>query len=153
MGKCVNNNLCNCNNTLFTGDHCDEYYKMKRNLILDAILRIIGVVLIIAILITIVATIMFRNNPIIKGERTTSRCVIIYLFNNMGFSLVFGSILKKNYGLKKSTMYGIVCGLITYHILICIIWISTKNIKTEKYLTRNNLEYFKCIYSKSKVLR
>ncbi|ORX47605.1 hypothetical protein BCR36DRAFT_413546 [Piromyces finnis] len=190
-GKCVNNNVCDCEGTLRTGKHCDEYYKMERNKILDNLFRIIGVLMIIGIIIIIIITLILKKNPKIKGgsvdfliiiligsiisviymfyltiERTTTRCLFIYLFDNLGFSLVFGSILVKtlriykifqvtkgrNYGLKRIIMYEIVFGIVSYHIVVCVFWILTSKTNVESFFTADFHLYKKCVYSKTKII-
>jgi predicted outer membrane repeat protein len=188
-GECVNINVCNCQNTKFTGKNCDEYFKLERIKILDLIIQIICVILIITIIIILILTILYKNDPIIKGgsidfliiilfgliiniiytimltfERTTTKCYLIYLLNNIGFSLVFGSILvkalriykifhttrKRNRGIKKSTMYIVVISIVSYHLLISLKWILKEDIKSTLSITSSYKEYAKCVYPTSK---
>ncbi|ORX77549.1 hypothetical protein BCR32DRAFT_270572, partial [Anaeromyces robustus] len=125
-GKCVANNVCDCSNSFFVGSRCDQYDKMKRVKLIDESLRKIIMALSCLVVVTIVLTIIYRNAPIIKGgsvdflililfgiliyygyvllltfERNKMRCYWIYLFNNIGFSLVFGSIFVKTYRIYK----------------------------------------------------
>jgi len=66
-GKCINNDICNCTNTLFTGKHCNEHYKMERMNIVDYLIRIISILLFIIVIILTVLTWKYKNFPLIKG--------------------------------------------------------------------------------------
>ncbi|KAL6600251.1 7 transmembrane sweet-taste receptor of 3 GCPR-domain-containing protein [Neocallimastix sp. 'constans'] len=121
-GKCVNDNVCDCSKTTFTGLYCDEHYKVERIKIFDILYRIIAIIITIITILCIFGIYRYKNNPIIKGggiqflililigiffncgyiytltmERTNFICFYIYFLKNMGFSLVFGSIFVKTF--------------------------------------------------------
>ncbi|ORX52136.1 hypothetical protein BCR36DRAFT_287005 [Piromyces finnis] len=120
-GKCINNNVCDCSNTHFTGPLCNEYKQSKRMKIMDKAITILASLLIITSIVIIALLIHYKNDSIIKGggldfliiiiigsiinliyaltlavEKTIHKCYFIYLFKNTGFSLVFGSIFVKS---------------------------------------------------------
>ncbi|ORX47569.1 hypothetical protein BCR36DRAFT_92865 [Piromyces finnis] len=189
-GTCINNNICSCNNTLFTGSYCNEYIKLKRISVIDISIRIISIILIIVTIITIFSTIYLRNNPIIKGgsvdfliiiliglifsfshvffltvERTTNKCYLIHLLNNIGFSLSYGSILvktiriylifrikRRSIGLKKKIMLSIVMTLVIYYIVINLIWYVTGNVSAKSAITEDYKKYQYCSYPDFRVM-
>ncbi|ORX47573.1 hypothetical protein BCR36DRAFT_92919 [Piromyces finnis] len=191
QGRCVNINLCDCTETLYTGKYCNENYKLNRKKYLDNIILSTTVVLFIITIVLIILTIVNRKNPKIMGggvdfliiillgsiirygyillltkERTTTRCYLIYLFNNIGFSLVFGSILVKtlriyrifkinrqqNVGIKKGNMYAIIISIVSFHIVVVILWSLLGRIKVGSAYTNDKKVYQKCFYSKTSVL-
>ncbi|KAL6621023.1 hypothetical protein LY90DRAFT_664455 [Neocallimastix californiae] len=127
FGKCINNNKCDCSKTKFTGPYCNEYYKLKRFTAIDIIIKIIGYILALVSVILIFLIILFKQNKTIKSasyefliitligvifysgyctrltqERVSKAgCIVEYLSNNLGFSLVYGSILVKTYRIYK----------------------------------------------------
>jgi len=128
-GVCVNNDLCDCSNSTFGGNYCDEYIRLERNSSIDMLLNIVILVIIFIIVVIIGMTLYYRDNSIIKGggiefliiiligliinnvkaifltfKRTTKLCYQTYLLSNVGFSLVFGSIFVKTY-----RIYNIFC--------------------------------------------
>lgn len=68
-GKCVNNNLCSCEGTLFTGKNCDEYYKLKRPKIMNALIIVSSSILLGVIAILIILIIKYRKEPLIKSGK------------------------------------------------------------------------------------
>ena len=67
QGKCININLCNCTDTLYTGRFCNENYKFERKKILDFIISTITVAFLILTVVLIFLTFTYRKNPKIKG--------------------------------------------------------------------------------------
>ncbi|ORX84041.1 hypothetical protein BCR32DRAFT_291626 [Anaeromyces robustus] len=130
LGKCVNINVCDCRNTSYTGDHCDQFYKLNRIKVLDNFIQSISYLLIFLIILTTIMTLYQKKHPYIKGggvdflililigsiikiifvlflvqDKTTNICYFLYLFDNSSFSLVFGSILVK--ALRIYKIFGI----------------------------------------------
>lgn len=66
-GKCVNNNVCNCNGTLHVGQFCDEHLKLERNKNLDISLKVIISILITITVITAVMVVIYRHHPVFKA--------------------------------------------------------------------------------------
>ncbi|ORX53771.1 hypothetical protein BCR36DRAFT_20609 [Piromyces finnis] len=95
-------------------------------------------------------------------ERTKITCILSYLFDYIGFSLVFGSILVKtlriykifytklNYqlALKKKTMYAIIFSLVLFYIIMLIIDIKNNWIDNKLSISSDFKEFRKCVYSK-----
>eukprot|EP00833_Pecoramyces_ruminatium_P007348 jgi/Orpsp1_1/1181380/evm.model.c7180000077019.1 len=67
LGKCVNNNICDCQGTHYTGKFCDQYFKLERIKKLDDLINILSTLLLSSILIIGIFTILQRENPNIKG--------------------------------------------------------------------------------------
>eukprot|EP00833_Pecoramyces_ruminatium_P000184 jgi/Orpsp1_1/1174216/evm.model.c7180000049310.1 len=144
-GICVNNNVCNCTQTLFTGTHCGVDFL---------------IIILIGSLFIILHTILHTYN------KTKSVCYLTYLFNNIGFSLVFGSILVKTLriyrifcitekmymGLQKKTMYGIILLILFYHLFVNLSWVILDKVNVELKYTGDFKEYKSCSYPKSKIL-
>ncbi|ORX42562.1 hypothetical protein BCR36DRAFT_416049, partial [Piromyces finnis] len=189
QGKCVNVNLCDCSNTLFTGSNCNEYIKLEENKKFNTLVMILSILLIIITLATIIVTLYYRNNTFIKGggidfliiilvgliidetypifitiKTTKLSCYLGYISNNIGFSLVFGSIIVKTYriykifhtkgrkqrSIKKTYMYGLLIFLCMYHIILTMKWILLKDLRVETALTSDYKEYIQCHYPESK---
>ncbi|ORX84045.1 hypothetical protein BCR32DRAFT_242932 [Anaeromyces robustus] len=190
-GECINNNVCDCSKSNFIGSYCTEHGKMQRNKNLDKTVLGTSLFLIVVIIITMITTILLRENPAIKGggiefliiilfgliinntytlyltvDRTLAKCHIIYFLNNMGFSLVFGSVLVKalriyrifsykrsiRSGMKKKYMYSIIISFVVFHLLIESLWNLKKDIKVVDALSTDYKVYQKCQYPKSKVI-
>ena len=66
-GKCLNDDLCDCNQTNFKGLYCNEYIQLERNSIVDKIIIAIALVIKFIIIVTTGMTIYYRKQPIIKG--------------------------------------------------------------------------------------
>ncbi|ORX57940.1 hypothetical protein BCR36DRAFT_277581, partial [Piromyces finnis] len=66
-GKCVNDNLCDCSKTSFTGKTCSEYYKQKRNKITDYLFLFLSYILIALTITVFVGIYFYRKNQIIKA--------------------------------------------------------------------------------------
>ncbi|ORX46593.1 hypothetical protein BCR36DRAFT_372055 [Piromyces finnis] len=65
-GLCINDNVCNCTNPLFTGNTCSEYYELKRIKSYDIIMRVISSILMIHAIYLIVKVIIYRKHDVIK---------------------------------------------------------------------------------------
>ncbi|KAL6612841.1 7 transmembrane sweet-taste receptor of 3 GCPR-domain-containing protein [Neocallimastix sp. 'constans'] len=188
-GKCINMNLCDCTGTHYTGKYCDEYKHLKRNNYIDIGLSIIIYFLICITILIIFITIYFKDKPNIKGggtdfliiiligsiitliyslfltyERTKTKCYLIFLTKNTGFSLVFGSIFVKTLriykifritskvgkGLSKKVMFLIIMVITLFHWITAYLWFAFKKVKIISYLTGDYEEYLKCHYPPSK---
>ncbi|ORX46589.1 hypothetical protein BCR36DRAFT_296896, partial [Piromyces finnis] len=159
-GICVNDNICNCDNTLKTGKTCNDFYKLKRVKTYDIIIRIISSILIINSIIVIMKIYIYKNDEVIKGGgknflililigtilnyiyiylRTIKRqhlnCLFLDITKQIGFSLVFGSILVKTLriycalqnrikkiSLRTETMYFIIFLIMAFHITLIMIF-------------------------------
>ena len=66
-GVCVNNNVCDCRNTAFTGLYCNEYYKLERIRSIDAIIKLISIMIIGISLIFMAGIYLLRTDPKIKS--------------------------------------------------------------------------------------
>ncbi|ORX56628.1 hypothetical protein BCR36DRAFT_409820 [Piromyces finnis] len=123
LGKCINDNLCNCANTKFTGLTCSERYKQKRPIIIDIIISLIAYLLISITIIVTMFAFFFKNEEIVKAasfdflililiglllnyvyvlvlvkeKYSNLDCFLSFVLNNCGFSFVFGSIITKTY--------------------------------------------------------
>ncbi|ORX43048.1 hypothetical protein BCR36DRAFT_147567 [Piromyces finnis] len=126
-GKCVNDNICDCSKTGYTGKTCNEYYKLRRHKVFDIFIRILAsficfILLVLIIVIKIVNSMQIKKSGkdfliiILIGiffdivsmvmktmERTNKRCLIFDITKIIGFSLVFGSILVKSIRLYSLT--------------------------------------------------
>ncbi|KAL6604396.1 7 transmembrane sweet-taste receptor of 3 GCPR-domain-containing protein [Neocallimastix sp. 'constans'] len=190
-GECINDNVCDCTKTPFTGLYCDEHYILHRNKYMDYFHRLLAIILIIMDIICMYYTIKYRNNPVVKGgsinfliiilfglilnscyiffiskkRETNGDCYNIYILKNIGFSLVFGSILVKTYRInfifthvkhsiifKTYKMYMIIGLIILFHTILLIIWIIFKNLNCVLLYTTLEEEYHDCKYSKTKFL-
>ncbi|ORX76364.1 hypothetical protein BCR32DRAFT_271328 [Anaeromyces robustus] len=190
-GKCINNNVCNCNNTKFTGKYCNEHEQLKRNEIIDMLIDLVTSLLIFSTFLIIIITIFLRDHPNIKGggtdfliiilvgsiisltyvlyltiERTVLRCYQMYLLNNTGFSLVFGSIYVKSYRIykiyfrhrtlrirnNKYYMYMTIILITLYHWILALLWIVFDTFSLESHLTTDYKEFQKCHYPPTKNL-
>lgn len=74
----MNINVCNCENTTFTGNYCNERFKLERVKLLDITIQTINILLIITIIIIIFLTLKNKNNPMIKG----GNLLYIYIYIN-----------------------------------------------------------------------
>jgi len=68
-GKCINTNLCNCTNTFFTGTYCNERFKYERIKWLDDTAKFFSTMFIFLTIMITAMTIIYRNNPLIKGGK------------------------------------------------------------------------------------
>ncbi|ORX87196.1 hypothetical protein BCR32DRAFT_240335 [Anaeromyces robustus] len=121
-GLCVNNNVCNCTGTMYTGLYCDEHFKLEKIKELDIIVRFISLILLICCFVIMFYTIKYRNSPIIKGRSIEFLIIILIgsiiniIYINLlikertksSFALVFGSIF-----VKTLRVYGIYTSRIT----------------------------------------
>ncbi|ORX51868.1 hypothetical protein BCR32DRAFT_273587 [Anaeromyces robustus] len=122
-GKCVNTNVCNCEESKYTGKYCNEFYKLERKKSLDTIFRVIAMFLLLITIAIIISIYLLRNNIVIISagiifqyiiiigimlnciylfisiinEKTKKNCVFSFLLYNLGFSLIFGSFIMKTY--------------------------------------------------------
>jgi len=76
-GICVNDNVCDCGNTNFRGQYCNEYYLLERNDYIDITLIVILCILSGLSSLLIVGVIIYRNKPIIKQSKKKK---ILYTF-------------------------------------------------------------------------
>jgi len=82
-GKCVNDNVCDCSKTTFTGLYCDEHYKVERIKIFDILYRIIAIIITIITILCIFGIYRYKNNPIIKGGKKNKIYILfIFILNN-----------------------------------------------------------------------
>eukprot|EP00833_Pecoramyces_ruminatium_P017213 jgi/Orpsp1_1/1191245/evm.model.d7180000084357.1 len=125
-GVCVNDNVCDCTETNFKGQFCNERYSLERIKLLDILLKIISIIFILFTIILIFGIIVYRKNSIIKAgsvdfliiilfgallvfiysiflsiPRTKKTCIIIILFENIGYSLIYSSILIKTFRIYR----------------------------------------------------
>ncbi|KAL6617356.1 7 transmembrane sweet-taste receptor of 3 GCPR-domain-containing protein [Neocallimastix sp. 'constans'] len=183
-GICVNDNICNCTNPIFTGKYCNEYYQLEKKKLLNIIFIILSIILIILSVVLIYLIIAYKNNTEIKlagydlliiillgsiinyffiinltYSKTTIACTFNYLLKNLGFSLVFGTLLVKNIRLysviyswvkkfkfKNIYMFYIIFIITSFHLFILLIWVITRSIKTDTKLDENFREYTKCSF-------
>ncbi|ORX47341.1 hypothetical protein BCR36DRAFT_96532 [Piromyces finnis] len=189
-GKCINNNICDCSNTFTVGKYCNEYNILERIKKVDLILKIIAIILFILTIVLMSGIIMFKDNLIIKSasinfqiiiligilfniaylwtltknKSSIALCTRIYIYKNLGFSLVFGSILAKTYRIykiisykksfsvvKEETMFAMVFIMMLFHTLILGICYITRNIRSV-VLYNNYREYNDCYFSDLKNL-
>jgi len=68
-GDCINNNVCDCSKTHFTGQYCNEYEKLNRMEKMDIFITMISVLMIIASVIIIYFLLHCKNYPNIKGGK------------------------------------------------------------------------------------
>jgi len=125
-GNCINNDVCDCTNSTLKGKYCNEYMKLERYSFLDKSTIVIAYIILIILIVIIGMTISYRNTPVIKGgaiefliltligliiniintvfltyEKTENICYQTYIFSNMGFSFVFGSIFVKSFRIYR----------------------------------------------------
>ncbi|ORX58414.1 hypothetical protein BCR36DRAFT_277386, partial [Piromyces finnis] len=125
-GKCINNNLCKCHDTLYTGKFCNEYYQLERIGILDTIIRIITIILLFIIIMLIFITLKYRKNKNIKSGIFNSR--------------------KKNMKISLSGMYASIIIILSFHIIMASIWIRYDLLDITIEKTTKFREYKKCSY-------
>lgn len=65
-GKCVNNNVCECNDD-YHGLYCNIPYTLERILFIDITIRIIAGILIISLIGILIKVYLCRENPILKS--------------------------------------------------------------------------------------
>ncbi|ORX52522.1 hypothetical protein BCR36DRAFT_30734 [Piromyces finnis] len=146
-GRCINDNVCDCSSTTYTGLYCNEHYKVARSHAKDILYRIISHILYLISTILIIAVFINRNVSIIKGggyeflililvgmyfnayyinslthERTKTRCFSLYITKNLAFSLIFGSILVKTLRIHiifKYIRHATVLQAYKMHLIIC----------------------------------
>ncbi|ORX38757.1 hypothetical protein BCR36DRAFT_313396, partial [Piromyces finnis] len=182
-GECVNMNTCDCSKTKFRGPYCNEYYKAKKVTWFNITIIIISIILTLITLFCMLGICLNRNAPKIKAasynflliilvgiifnniyliflttsENTIKTCTHIYLFNNLGFSLIYGSIFVKTlriyiinnknaYIKKDKILYIILMTILLYHLFTTSIWIVSDNIKVNHKYTINSEEYTACEY-------
>ncbi|KAG4090729.1 hypothetical protein H8356DRAFT_1712144 [Neocallimastix lanati (nom. inval.)] len=186
-GECIGDNICVCYTQKYTGANCNQKVSLKRNEIQDNIFSVLSYILILVSFLLMIGVIYYRENPNIKGGsveflivillgtifnyfyvialtqyRNIVNCVILLFLYNVGFSLVFGSILAKTLRVYKISqiindlssavnqkyLYGLVIGLTLYHVIIILLYVLTDvkpmEIDTEFY------NYYKCDYSRIK---
>ncbi|KAG4088671.1 hypothetical protein H8356DRAFT_1722918 [Neocallimastix lanati (nom. inval.)] len=186
-GICVNDNLCNCKNTYFKGETCSERYKQNRYKILDLIIKIVTSILIITTIIIIALVYHYKNVDVIKAasfdflnfiligiilnyiygifvikERfVTAECILSFYFEQIGFTLIFGSILIKTYRIYYIFMelkrinknaandqkYYLLIFLIIFHSIITVFQWITKSTKSVNEVDSVEREYNTCKYS------
>ncbi|KAL6625192.1 hypothetical protein LY90DRAFT_33616 [Neocallimastix californiae] len=184
-GRCVNMNVCDCSSTPYKGLYCNEYYIEEKSTAFMVFLKIISIILTIITIAFIIGIIKNRNDQKIKAasynflililvgiifnniylwilsmkETTILTCTYEYLFNYLGFSLVFGSIFVKTLRIfiifekinnsilvRNNIMYLIVLTILLYHVITVIFWIIFDNITVAKRYTVKEREYKQCTY-------
>ncbi|ORX59204.1 hypothetical protein BCR36DRAFT_343055 [Piromyces finnis] len=121
QGVCINDNICDCSKTSYTGRICSERYRLEKNKIFNYIILVISIGLIIVTIGSIYFVFHYRKNEIIKAAsynfmvliliglilnfiyiilltmeiKSYKICIYTSFINNMGFSLIFGSIISK----------------------------------------------------------
>lgn len=66
-GVCVNDNVCDCRKSLFTGSRCTEKGILKRNSYIDYLFLTLSSIIIVIIIIISISTYLHRNSNIIKA--------------------------------------------------------------------------------------
>jgi len=77
-GFCINNDVCNCNTTIYTGKFCNEYKKLNRINEIDITVESMSYILICTSLFIIGVTSYFHFHPIIKGGKNCSHFKFLY---------------------------------------------------------------------------
>ncbi|ORX60963.1 hypothetical protein BCR36DRAFT_341033 [Piromyces finnis] len=125
-GKCINDDLCDCSNTGYTGKYCNEHNKHIKNKILYVFYNML-----IFIFITISFASMYlmninKNFDIIKAgsiefsfiiligtifnysgtlfeinSKGNIECLLSIIFKQLGFTLTYGTLLIKNFRIYK----------------------------------------------------
>eukprot|EP00833_Pecoramyces_ruminatium_P000970 jgi/Orpsp1_1/1175002/evm.model.c7180000052278.1 len=128
-GKCVNNNVCSCEGTPYTGLQCNEYYKLKRIIAMDYISRIIGCILIFISGFTLVF-----GSFVVKAYR-------IYKIYN------FGGVVGRS--INKSILLLVIFIISLINIVIVCLWLIYDEIELKLYYTNSLKEYERCSYPKT----
>ncbi|ORX87473.1 hypothetical protein BCR32DRAFT_154173 [Anaeromyces robustus] len=189
-GICINNNVCDCSKIGVKGLLCDEFYKLERNILIDIISKIISILLMVITLILIICVVYYRNHPIIKASniyftifilvgilfnciyvlllteenKTKKTCIANYFFSNLGFSLIFGSLLIKNHiiyrifnnikrikvDIKRRDTLLELLSIAGVHIVFLLYLVLFKKIKSEQNYTKDKKEYTICSYPPEK---
>ncbi|OUM57304.1 hypothetical protein PIROE2DRAFT_17760, partial [Piromyces sp. E2] len=68
LGKCINDNLCDCSETKFTGIKCSNRYKQKRPLIIDFFFSLYAYFLISLTILISIFIYFFRDEDVIKAD-------------------------------------------------------------------------------------
>ncbi|ORX82322.1 hypothetical protein BCR32DRAFT_292715 [Anaeromyces robustus] len=190
-GKCINDNICDCSNMKLKGKFCDQYAYLKRIKLFDVLFLIISSTLILLSFVTIIMIKIYKNNTFIKGgsipfmililigiifssvfiilstfNRTILVCYLRHLFYNVGFSLVFGSILVKTYRIYKiyyrleelryienlKKMYLFIGLIIFFHISTTFLWYLFGSVTLNSKLVKSTEKYIECQYPKTKTI-
>eukprot|EP00833_Pecoramyces_ruminatium_P005772 jgi/Orpsp1_1/1179804/evm.model.c7180000070803.1 len=168
-GICVNDDVCDCTNTNYKGKSCDEHYILERYKIVDRIIFISTLILVALIAIIIILIFVYKNDNIIKAALTYKRsnfsCIIIFLSYNIGFTLIYSSILVKTYRVYKifktkkvnrnvniNMMYLMIFVFTLYHILSFLFWYYFDEINTELNYDKNEKEYVVCKLPEFKII-
>ncbi|OUM62515.1 hypothetical protein PIROE2DRAFT_11149 [Piromyces sp. E2] len=122
-GRCVNNNVCDCEGTHLTGQYCDEYLKLKRIEGFDLTFTFLAIILIIVSIIILDLLYMCRNHPNIKG------------------------------GMSKKKMYSIIVLITIYHWIVTFIWLCFDFVNIQDTYTTTYEKYQKCQYPPFKNIR
>ncbi|OUM60025.1 hypothetical protein PIROE2DRAFT_14319 [Piromyces sp. E2] len=130
-GKCININLCNCTETLHTGNFFNLGYSylltIERNSLTCYLQNIFNNTGFSIVFVTIV----------VKSLR------IYKIF-------CYGKGTKR--AMKNSTMYLIIFSYVSFHLIINIIWIICDKIKLSQGLTDDFKEYKKCTLPKTNII-
>ncbi|OUM57306.1 hypothetical protein PIROE2DRAFT_17762 [Piromyces sp. E2] len=87
-GKCINDNLCDCENSKFTGKDCTERYKLRRNSYLNASLVVISLFFLLITIATMAVLFKFKNHEIVKaGSYDFLNIILIGLLFNFAHVL------------------------------------------------------------------
>ncbi|ORX51375.1 hypothetical protein BCR36DRAFT_411842 [Piromyces finnis] len=182
-GICINDNICNCEGTGLTGKVCNEHYKLNRVKIYDVIIMMISSAFIIITIIIISEVILYRKHDVIREgggknflililigtilnfvhiilrtiSRSHSKCLIYDISKQVGFSLVFGTILVKTlkiyFAIKSDIVKKTVPQETMYFIIFLIVITNLSLIFTSEILggyeltteyTSNKKEYQTC---------
>ncbi|ORX56629.1 hypothetical protein BCR36DRAFT_345958 [Piromyces finnis] len=190
-GNCVTDNLCDCSNTKFTGKDCTERYKLKRNQFLNISLITISISSIIYTFIIMLFLFYYKNHEIVKAGSydflnliliglicnfiyillltkynfSDIQCTIIAYLKNLGFSLIFGSIITKSYrvffifkAIKTINVkyiilskYGFLISYVLIQSTLALIEHLTHSSKLIVINDENEKEFEVCVYNKIQV--
>jgi len=125
-GKCLNDDLCDCRDTIFTGKYCNEYYHHKKKLFLYIIYNSLTFLLLALSVVSIYLINVNKKYDIIKAgsidlsyiiltgtiitylsvifqinSRGTLECLLSVIFKQIGFTLSFGTVFLKNFRIYK----------------------------------------------------
>eukprot|EP00833_Pecoramyces_ruminatium_P011915 jgi/Orpsp1_1/1185947/evm.model.c7180000096167.1 len=180
-GDCINDDVCDCTSTLYTGKYCNEHYKVEEDIFYNTLLIIGSIILITLSIIFIVGVIIHKTDDVFRAAsidfliiiligciiycfhiisivftRSKITCIFIFSFKNVGFSLIYGSILAKTLRVykvfkinkfsrvKKKYVYSIVFGLALIHLFLLYSWIVADEFDVEIKYTKKEEEFLNC---------
>ncbi|ORX78155.1 hypothetical protein BCR32DRAFT_51516 [Anaeromyces robustus] len=125
-GKCINNDVCDCSNTTFTGKYCNEFRQYKKKKFIYIIYNTLTIFLILISILSIYLIHLNKNCDIVKAgsidfsyiiligsilnyfgilfelnSKGNIECYLSIISNQIGFTLTYGALLIKDFRIYK----------------------------------------------------